>query len=310
VWTLISMALWACVGWASPFWRLFAVKLLAAAALLAAALAGRGIAERLDSGGGNLALLAIGLNPLFLLEGPGNGHNDLLMLALLLIGALLCLRAGGERHAVQMGARASRPHGPSRHAGKTPALPGGGLYYAGILLLGLSVGIKFITLPIIPWLVMRRVSGRGWDGRVGVSMTTAALALGPLIAGFAFFWRGPETLAGLMHHATWGTHPAASAGGGGGPAMSILSRVGPTLLVYLGLTLWLWLRREEGLALTAWVPLAACLVFSSGAWFPWYFIWPFIVSLARWNRIHVGLSAACGVLAACLTVIYSWPFPS
>src|SRR5204863_5851009 len=127
VWTLISMALWGCLGWASAFWQLFGIKLLAATALLAAALAGRAIAERLEPGRGNLALLAIGLNPLFVLEGPGNGHNDLLMFALFMAGIFLCLRAQVGGRTVSLGApvtcakpRCSRPHGPSRHAGETP----------------------------------------------------------------------------------------------------------------------------------------------------------------------------------------------
>src|SRR5207248_2712615 len=86
--------------------------------------------------------LAHGINPVFVMEGPGNGHNDLLMLALLLLGVLLCLRAGGGGQAVGLPAQAGQPEHPiGGQAGQpAPHLS----FFAGILLLGLSVGIKFI----------------------------------------------------------------------------------------------------------------------------------------------------------------------
>ena len=72
----------------------------------------------LSPGRENLTLLAIGLNPLLLLEGPGSGHNDLLMVSFLLIGAMFYLEKK---------------------------------YLLAALFLGLSVGIKMVTLAVLPW---------------------------------------------------------------------------------------------------------------------------------------------------------------
>src|SRR5262249_40518107 len=91
VWLLVCFAVSGLFG-ASLWLAAMVFKLLAAAALVAAALLGRALAERDHPGSGARVFLAIGLNPLFLLEGPGNGHNDLAMMALFLAGAWLVLQ--------------------------------------------------------------------------------------------------------------------------------------------------------------------------------------------------------------------------
>ena len=68
--------------------QIVALKLVQAGALVVAALAGRRITQLLSPGRENLTLLAIGLNPLLLLEGPGSGHNDILMVSFLLVGTM------------------------------------------------------------------------------------------------------------------------------------------------------------------------------------------------------------------------------
>lgn len=131
------------------------VKVIAAGSLWGAALLGSRLAERFEPGRGTLTLLAIGLNPLLLLEGPGSGHNDLLMMALALGAAGLFLR---------------------KH------------YMLAGLALGLSAGIKLITLALLPWMIWecwRSGTGRGrWNGVL--SLTAGTLL--PLFLGYLPFW--------------------------------------------------------------------------------------------------------------------------
>jgi hypothetical protein len=290
VWTWICVAIFALLGSLDLWWQLAAVKLLAAASLLVAALAGREIARRLSPSRGDLTLIAIGVNPLFVIEGPGNGHFDMLLMALTL--AALCLFMRGR-------------------------------YPAAILLLGVSIAVKYITVALVPWLLLEQLAQKRPLARVRVILATAVLALGPLVAAFAPFWRGPATIAGILTHARWGTKKAVEAGQGpldfltrllrqtGMSAAScqaiapLIARFGPLLAFYGVLTAWVWRHRGEGKWLTAWVAFAGWLVFSSDVYFPWYFCWPFMASLCSWDRIHRAMSAACIGIALFLMLIYT-----
>jgi hypothetical protein len=91
LWTMIATAM-AAVGAAgdlSLFGEAVAHKLLAGASLVVASVASAVVAERSAPGKGVVTLLAVGLNPLLVLEGPGSGHNDLIMLAFMMAGAAL-----------------------------------------------------------------------------------------------------------------------------------------------------------------------------------------------------------------------------
>ena len=287
VWTLLSVGVVSLLHSAGLWWQEVAMKLIEAAALVMAALAGRTIARHVSPGKENLALLAIGLNPLFLVEGPGNGHNDLLMMSLLLVGISLFLKKR---------------------------------YLLGSLLFGLSVGIKFVTIAIVPWIIIEYCRGRRMREKALLTLTVMSLAIAPAALCYVPFMRDASLFAGLHQRWAWGLSPSAAAQEAGVShwlvqygAPEPIARLGSIILTHwplaaiiVGLSLWLWWRRAGGRWLAAWVILSGSMILlTAGVWFPWYFIWPFAVSLTRWDRLHFNLSAVCFIMALTQTMAYT-----
>ena len=286
VWTWIEIGIAALLRQESLWTQVLAMKLVEAGALVAAAIAGRSLTARWMPGWENVTLAAIGLNPLLLLEGPGNGHNDLICLAFLLIGAALFFD---------------------------------GKYVAAALCLGLSVGIKPITLGLLPWALLEYGRGRSWRQALPALVLAPVLVLLPLTLFFAPLWAGPATLAAMQVRTSYGQTPAflaqaaavhgwlAAHGAGPGLASLLTSVVQDRWLValYAGLSIWLWKAPRTGGWLSAWA------VFSFGMMFlflkppfPWYILWFWPVCLLRWDRLHLSLSAACLVLSLIWTFGY------
>ena len=86
LWVLVVSAVVWLAPTPDPFLQVLTLKLLAAAAVVTAALSARTLGAETASGGRDLPLAAIGLNPLLVVEGPGSGHNDMFMVALMLAG--------------------------------------------------------------------------------------------------------------------------------------------------------------------------------------------------------------------------------
>jgi hypothetical protein len=158
LWTAVALALEAMADRHGLWAELFVHKAAAAASLVAIVVAGGRIAERREFGNARLTMLALGLNPLLLVEGPGTGHNDLLMMALVLVGA-----------AVAMG----RPR-------------------AGAVIVGLGAAIKATALAFVPLLALTQLRPsvrRAWP-RVSIIVL---LAIAPtFLLSFAF--GGPMVL--------------------------------------------------------------------------------------------------------------------
>lgn len=277
VWTLLSATLVAVLHGSGLWAQVVAMKVVEAVALVAAALAGRRVAEGFAPGRGDLAFLAIGLNPLLLLEGPGNGHNDLLLMAGLLGAAALQQR---------------------------------GRWGPAALVLGLSVGVKFITVLALPWLVLACVRDRHGGDRARAALGLALVALLPTVICYLPFWQGAATFAGLQVRSQFGQTPDALARdaqasgwllGHGLPHGAILVALGrqwPVMLTLAVLTCWLW-RRPGTPWLAAWPLLAAALmVWGLGMPSPWYLTWLWAAALTRWNRW--GLAVSGVTLAASL----------
>jgi alpha-1,6-mannosyltransferase len=284
IWTYFSAALVFLLRPAGLWWQVVMMKLIGAAALVGAALAGRKVADRFEPGRGELALLAIGLNPLFLIEGPGNAHNDLLMMGLLLAGAGLLL--------------AKRE-------------------LSGALLIGLSVGIKLLPIAVAPWIALDNPRALPRAQALRRSAAKVLLLLAPTVLGFVPLWQGSDTFGPVMRRLQAGSedrrgseaiapperpHPV--------PEVSpALVRQGPVIIVYIGLTAWLLVRRRPGSGgwLDAWVILAfSLIVWTMGVWFPWYLTWPWAVVLTRWDRTRLAASAACLGLAIAALFKYSY----
>jgi hypothetical protein len=265
LWTWLSTALVWPLTRAGLYAQVLAFKVLAAGALILTARAGASLAERMAPGRGDLALAAIGCNPLFLIEGPGNGHNDIVMMALVVTA--LAAQAGGRAR-------------------------------VAAVLAGGAAAVKFVPLLLFPWLVVRAVRAEWPSVRraLAAGAVVAALATAPLVVSYLPLWRGAATLAGRGEHMT-----RAQAGRAGpsldtfvGLAVYAVSVVYLALRPGIGRLVSAWVIAALVMLLTA-----------SGIWFPWYFAWPWTVLLTRWDRRHIGLSLALLPFAIFLTTLYS-----
>jgi hypothetical protein len=265
LWTWISaLAVWSRSGVLA---EVVALKLVGACAVVGLAFAARALAARFERRKADLAFAAVALNPLFLIEGAGNGHNDLMMMALVVWG----LEALAAAH--------SRPRVAS-------------------LLIGCAAAIKLLPLLLVPWLVVHAATtGRG--GRTLRAPVEGGavllLALAPLAVTYAPFWRGAATLTTGL--AAWMSEGHRD----GGRAGIVLA-----LFAYLVASLWVMRRADPDRISAAWIAVVcAILIGATGVCFPWYLAWPWSASLARWDRRRAITSYVLLGCAVVLTLRYS-----
>jgi hypothetical protein len=275
VWTALSVALvWILKG-AGVWWQVVAMKLIAAISLVAAALYGRWIAERLRPGTGDISLLAIGLNPLLLIEGPGNGHNDLFMVAMFVVGIAFLLRKR---------------------------------YIAGALFLGLSVGVKFVTVIALPWLIWEYC--RGIEIKKGIARAAAMLlaVAVPSIICYFLFWDLSSVGRGMWSQVSWCLAGGRLESVHSTNIASALIKHAPILLMYAVLSLWIFVGKKSMRWLPAWVVISLALIFTSvRCSFPWYMSWPLLPMLVEWRGNRRILSWLCISIGAGLMLLYAVP---
>ena len=254
VWTLITSGLAVLLNGLSVSAQLVAFKLVEAAALVGAAVAARSIARVWDPQHADLALIAVALNPVLLLEGPCNGHNDVLMVALMLAGIALVLR---------------------------------GSWQAGYLVLGLSVGVKYVSAAIVPWVVIEQIRSMSPSAAVRRATAAIALTLLPLLLAFVPYGAGLRAASGVG--AVYSTRSS-------GDVVAIAGMAAGAL-IYLVATVWIWRGKGDRLA-PAWTvwSTAAALWMMPGTMLPWYMTWPTGLTFTRWDRRQVVLSATCSAL--------------
>jgi hypothetical protein len=175
LWTLTSLAAVFVFPRTVIWGPLVLLKLVCAAAVLAMGEGGRRLAERLTPGRGSLVYGALVLNPLFLMEGVVNGHNDVVMMAFVVWALAMAVE---ERHDLSFA------------------------------LLGLGAAVKFVPLLLAPWLLVLAVRAVGPGHRLRVVARAFALAVAPLVLSFAVFWRGARTLGGLRSRSALGQRMA------------------------------------------------------------------------------------------------------
>ena len=240
VWTQLCVAEAAALQWAGLWWQVVGLKLLGAAALTLAAAAGRAVAEHHFPGRGNLAFLAIGLNPLNVIEGPGNGHCDLLMMALVLAAEALRLRGYSSR---------------------------------GDLALGLAIGVKFLPAALLPWLLLERCRRRAPVEALRASAAMLLLALAPSMIAFAPLRRDAAIFSAIERRSLWGTSLtdaelqqmsrqfAVDRLPSPAPRLAVLALLQwPVVDLYLLPTAWLLSGRDPSRRLSAWTFLAIGLI--------------------------------------------------
>jgi hypothetical protein len=164
LWTLICIALEGALSFAPLVVAIVAMKLLGGAAVFAIAAGGRRLAEQVAPGSGPRTFAALALNPLLLVEGVGNAHNDVVMMAAVIW--LLVLAARGR-------------------------------ILSALVLAGLATAVKFLPLLLVPWLLL--VDGRGEPlaRRVRLAAVSLGLVLAPTVLSYAAFWHGGDLFAGL-----------------------------------------------------------------------------------------------------------------
>ena len=230
-------------------------------------------------------------NPLCLLEFCASGHNDAVMLTLLLL-AVYCLTSDSR-----------------------------GWELAGLVCFGLSISVKYVPVVLLPFylaLVAWRLRRAGEPWRcVGVALVWRAGVVALVFALTAApFWAGPATLGALLLSPPaqqLGNSPAEAISW---PLRSLAQAVGlspdaarnvvDTGLKTLGLVvfaaLWLWeFRRARSLEgmLNAWGWTLLWYVLVASGWFwPWYVTWAVaIVALTPWRLLaQVTVLLSAGVL--------------
>jgi hypothetical protein len=268
LWSWLSAAAVAVMPGASTWAQVVALKLCAACATIAIAVVGRALAEHLEEGRGDVTLVALALNPLLLIEGPGNGHNDVVMMALVL-AALLALARDRLRLAA--------------------------------LLLGFAAAIKFLPLLLLPWLAARawRAPARPLGRRAADVALVLGAGLAPTVVAFAPLWQGTAaTLHGLQERFVRGQAAA-------GYASTMAAQTVVLIVIYLAASTWVVLRPDVARMLSCWLIVAgAVLLLATGIWFPWYLTWILAASLCRWDKPRVATSCAIAGIAIVFTLRY------
>ncbi|HUB76737.1 MAG TPA: polyprenol phosphomannose-dependent alpha 1,6 mannosyltransferase MptB, partial [Solirubrobacteraceae bacterium] len=199
-----------------------------------------------------LALVVVGLNPLYVLYALGGSHNDLIMLALMMGGVALSLApASGRREA------------------------GAGAAVAAAALVKATAGV---TLPFMI-VAKRRVAP--------IAGMVAALVVG-LGLGYAFFGSaGVNLIAGLGregHLVSSYSFAAQLAHLFGKPGVYPIDHdiLTAGLVVFLLYLLWRTWRGYDWIAASGWGLLAVAV---SSTWLmPWYTIWPLPLAVISKDR--------------------------
>lgn len=191
------------------------------------------------------AVVLVGLNPVIVVFGVGGGHNDLLMLALLLTGVYVLLRDNG---------RAS-----------------------GALIVA-ATAVKLTAGILLPFVFAHNARGRGGRGlRAVLTGVGVAAALGGVLS-FVVFGSGPFHLAGTLEKVQGGGGLNSFSGllltslGLGhlrGPVGSVLQVAFVICVVWLVIRV--WKGNLDWITGAGWA--TAALLVTAGLLLPWYVGW-------------------------------------
>ncbi len=230
------------------------------------------------------ATLVYAWNPLVIYVGAGGAHYESLLVLALVAGWL----AWPEPKCHPLGDTLAEESGWGGGAA------GRGRRWAAAWWLGVSVGLKWISAPLVAWCVWARLRARDWKGASQVG-TIAGV---PLMLGLAWFhvdfgrigelwprdyvaWARTAELVPWLVELAW---PASA------------SRNGVALLIFAPVAAWIFFRARSltGFGETF---LLAVLAFSPSV-HPWYFVWVVPFAVATRNR---------GILAVSVSVfVYFW----
>ncbi len=269
LWTIVSTIV-AAGGDATPLELAIRFKLLSlGASVLSGWLVYRLVQERWPEHA-TWAYLVFTWNPLVLVEGLIAGHNDTVVLALLLIGAWLLLRSA------------------------QPVL--------GMLGLTASALVKYSTLPILGLAGLAVLSQAPQLRRLGLALRLGGVLLGLIVLAFAPFWVGIEVLTSTLNEPGRGINNLLIRGlgwfvtevtGGRIDALGPAGAVGMAVALFLLWLLLIFRRQLRSLPswtvhdhLVAWSQLLLAFLVVWPRIHTWYFLVPIGLALAsgRYGR--------------------------
>jgi hypothetical protein len=247
------------------------MKLLAAAALLGAAAAARRIVRQLDAARADGAFIAVALNPLLLIEGPGSGHNDIIAALFVVLAFLALLR-------------------------RRPALAG--------LAVGVGGAIKLVPLLLLPWVAFVAARSAPPSRHAGVKAVAVVAAMGilPLVVGYIPLWAGARTFASVT--ARWQLGHAGSATALIAPLLWLALFALASVHLYRSARV----GRDAvvGVLISAWALLAVPLMLLvTHKLFPWYLTWSWSAVLLRWTKAHQAILLWLLPVSLLLALLYT-----
>lgn len=261
LWVYLS-SLAVLAGGGHPIGTVLAFKAIGLAMLLASMGLCYRVAERLHRGAGVIAAYTLGWNPLVLWDTVANGHNDMAMVALILLGCLLLF--------------------------DWPLLA-----LVAIVLAGL---VKYAALLLVPVFLLYLLRRRYPLPRLALAVGSAAVCAGLV---FRPLWAGPATIAALTeqleHKITMS--PAAAlvfwARGLGYSPDAARYLMGSLFAASYALTLLTVNKRIQSAFAASFFVLFALLVLATFWFRSWYIVWP--LALAALLTADYKWAAAAGI---------------
>ena len=275
-WTLLAAP--AALGRYDVVGGLLYLKGLAAAAYLGSAWLLERLLQRLRPGDTLLGLYLFAWNPLVVLLGVGDGHNDMVMMALALLAVWLLLR---ERWALAFAA------------------------------LTLSTWIKYTSALLLPLFLIyawSRLGEQPGARRWPTLFRSLALAAAVTVLAFLPLW-SKEGLADRVRRFLF---PANWGGAGSGLPVAVMALgLGLFFLAYVALLWWLVRRSStcQRLCHGAFVALSLAFVLGAARSQPWHLIWPAALAGLSDRRWAWPIVAALSILLLGLQVWVEWGAP-
>lgn len=247
-------------------------------------------------------------NPLVIIHFVASGHNDALMVGLALAGTWCALRAG-------------RPERPQS------ALASAGWGLAGVLLVTLSLGVKPITVVLLPFIGLLWAGPRaGWPRRFASWAATAVTSALIMLAvghanGYGFGWvsvmastgtgTSPWAPIGMLSSVTIGVLEALGNDVDRSGIEGLYKTAGRLLSVLVVAVLMFRGRQDRILPRMTWAFTA--LVVLSPVIHPWYLLWllPFFAVIGipdDWRLTWVFFTVCFFLTYGAQDQLFTWPF--
>ncbi|MGH2939832.1 MAG: polyprenol phosphomannose-dependent alpha 1,6 mannosyltransferase MptB [Solirubrobacterales bacterium] len=220
------------------------------------------------------AAALVGLNPVIVLFGVGGGHNDLLMLAIMVGGLYVLL----QRRDLSSGA-----------------------------LMVTATAVKLTAGLLLPFALMaERGAGRRPGARRSLLLGATAATAAILVLAYTFFGSGPLQMLGTLH-GIQGEGGAQSVVGFPLTAIGLPGLIAPagTALTVVFLLVFGWLLRRVWIGKLDWIAGAGwatvCLLLTTGFLVPWYVAW--LIPLAALSGDRRLLAASIALTGLGLTTL-------